>query len=55
MLLHLTDDQSFPFESSTHPNITKFGAAAPNEVYAHADVTAIAAYAKARGVWIQVM
>eukprot|EP00038_Savillea_parva_P015604 m.14497 g.14497 ORF g.14497 m.14497 type:complete len:597 (+) comp3158_c0_seq1:123-1913(+) len=54
MLLHLTDDQSFPFGSTTHPNITTYGAFSPEDVYSHADVAALSAYAKARGVRIQV-
>lgn len=51
--LHLTDDQSFPFVSVSHPNITKYGAFDNSSVYTHADLSSLAAYAKQRGVWIQ--
>ena len=52
--LHMTDDQSFPFGSTTHPNITRYGAFNAQSVFSHGDLQALSAYAKARGVWIQV-
>eukprot|EP01043_Picozoa_sp_COSAG02_P066961 COSAG02_NODE_10594_length_1904_cov_2.221053_2_plen_380_part_00 len=51
--LHLTDDQSFPFQSLTHPNITKYGAFDNSSIYTHSDIKSLASYAKQRGVWIQ--
>ena len=52
--IHLTDDQSFPFQSLSHPNLTAVGAFDNASVYTHADITAIVQHARARGVVVQV-
>lgn len=52
--IHLTDDQSFPFESLSHPNLTAVGAFDNASIYTHADVTAIVKHANARGIVVQV-
>jgi hexosaminidase len=52
--IHLTDDQSFPFQSISHPNLTAVGAFNNASIYTHADVTAIVQHANARGIVVQV-
>eukprot|EP00935_MAST-01C_sp_MAST-1C-sp1_P001425 g1425.t1 len=52
--IHLTDDQSFPFQSSTHPNLTIHGAFQPNMTYSHDDIAKIVRYANDRGIVVQV-
>lgn len=49
---HITDDQSFPIESTAFPLLAKAGAFCPTCVYTHADVTSLVAAAKARGITI---
>ena len=52
--VHLTDDQSFPFRSTSHPNLTTFGAFNKAMTYSHADIRAITRYANDRGIVCQV-
>jgi len=52
MLLHLTDDQSFPFASQTHPNLTS--PLHPGQVYTHDDFNWLNQRAKEYGIMIQV-
>jgi hexosaminidase len=48
---HLTDDQSFPFVSTTFPNLARDGAFAyPSHAYQVADVQRVVDYARDRGV-----
>eukprot|EP01116_Phalansterium_solitarium_P024359 TRINITY_DN8907_c0_g2_i1.p1 TRINITY_DN8907_c0_g2~~TRINITY_DN8907_c0_g2_i1.p1 ORF type:complete len:517 (-),score=129.53 TRINITY_DN8907_c0_g2_i1:147-1697(-) len=47
---HIVDDQSFPIESATYPLLSKDGAWAPTAVYSRDDVSAVIAYAWARGI-----
>ena len=49
--LHLSDDQSFPVVSRTHPALAA-GAFGPTEKYTLGDLTALAQYARDRGVLI---
>jgi hypothetical protein len=51
--IHLTDDQSFPFDSLTHPNLTKKGAFNELSVYSHADIRLITQHAYMRGISCQ--
>jgi hypothetical protein len=52
--VHLTDDQSFPFQSATHPNLTLHGAFSVAETYSHADLAGLVAFAADRGIAVQV-
>jgi len=47
---HITDDQSFPLELKSFPNITKFGAYSDQEHYTAANVARIINYALMRGI-----
>jgi len=47
---HITDDQSFPLEVKSFPNITKHGAYSDKEHYTADDISKIINYALMRGV-----
>lgn len=46
---HLTDDQSFPFESKQFDRLTRYGTFSPKHVYTQEAVNDIIAYARLRG------
>ena len=52
VLLHMMDDDSFPFEMSSFPDMGKETAFTPDEVYSIEDVAEIVSYAKDRGITI---
>jgi len=54
MLIHLTDDQSFPFQSQSHPNLTAAGAFDNASVYSHKTLLELAQHAHSAGVLLQV-
>lgn len=47
---HLTDSHSFPFQSSTYPQLSQYGAYTPQQIYTPQDITSVVEYARARGV-----
>ncbi|XP_012276892.1 probable beta-hexosaminidase fdl [Orussus abietinus] len=47
---HLTDSQSFPFDSAQFPEMARWGAYSGDEVYTPEDIKDIADYARIRGV-----
>eukprot|EP00040_Diaphanoeca_grandis_P018300 m.96192 g.96192 ORF g.96192 m.96192 type:complete len:609 (+) comp26874_c0_seq1:62-1888(+) len=49
---HLVDSQSFPFVSTSYPQLSAQGAFHPTEVYTHQDITTIVQAAKQRGIRI---
>jgi len=51
---HLVDDQSFPFDSPSHPELAAKGAFSKYERYTDADVASIVEYARKRGVRVMV-
>ncbi|RWS29755.1 beta-hexosaminidase subunit alpha-like protein [Leptotrombidium deliense] len=47
---HMVDDQSFPFQSTTYPNLSKYGAFSERHVYSQKDITDIVEFARLRGI-----
>jgi len=47
---HLVDDQSFPYQSTTYPNLTTRGAYSPHHVYSQENVSTIINEARLRGI-----
>jgi hexosaminidase len=49
---HITDSDSFPIQSLSHPNLTTYGAFSPSQTYSQLDVDNIVQYAILRGIMI---
>ena len=47
---HITDEESFPLELDSYPNLTKYGVYSANEIYTKDDVEEIVEYARYRGI-----
>ncbi|XP_046477221.1 chitooligosaccharidolytic beta-N-acetylglucosaminidase [Neodiprion pinetum] len=47
---HITDSHSFPYESSTYPEFSNYGAYTPQNVYSNDDIKEILEYALLQGV-----
>lgn len=47
---HITDSQSFPFESSAVPQLSKYGAYSKDKIYKIDETSALVKYARLRGV-----
>lgn len=47
---HVSDSHSFPFDSPRVPNMSRYGAYSPEQVYSARDVAGLVAYARVRGV-----
>jgi hexosaminidase len=48
---HLTDDASFPYESTLFPNISRYGSFQPiSHIYTAKDVREVIEYARMRGI-----
>lgn len=51
---HLTDSQSFPFDSATFPEMARWGAYGKEQIYSPEDVKDLSDYARVRGVRVVV-
>ncbi|KAJ6636209.1 putative beta-hexosaminidase fdl [Pseudolycoriella hygida] len=49
---HITDSQSFPFQSKYYPELAKYGAYSSHEIYTPEDVKEIADFARVRGIQV---
>ncbi|CAH1252975.1 HEXB [Branchiostoma lanceolatum] len=47
---HMVDDQSFPFQSATYPDLSGKGAYTQDNVYSPEDVRSVVEYARMRGI-----
>lgn len=47
---HLTDSQSFPFDSPRRPQMARYGASSPQMIYSASDVKDVVEFARIRGI-----
>ena len=47
---HIVDGESFPYVSSTYPELSAKGAYSPKHIYSQKDVQNVISYAKERGI-----
>ncbi len=51
---HIVDDQSFPYESRTYPDLSGTGAYNPAHVYSQSDIASLIEFARERGIRVLV-
>ena len=51
---HIVDDQSFPYESRTFPDMSRAGSFDPNHVYSQNDLADLIEFARERGIRVLV-
>lgn len=51
---HIVDDQSFPYESETYPDLSEKGAYTSDEVYSQTDIAELIEFARQRGIRVLV-
>lgn len=51
---HLTDSQSFPYDSTQFPEMARWGAYSGDEIYTPEDVKELSIYARIRGIRVLV-
>ena len=51
---HIVDDQSFPYESRTFPELSEAGAYNPAHVYSQDDIADIIEFSRQRGIRVLV-
>jgi hexosaminidase len=51
---HIVDDQSFPYESRTYPDLSGTGAYTPAHVYSQNDIASLIEFARERGIRVLV-
>jgi hexosaminidase len=47
---HIVDDQSFPYESRTYPELSDKGAYNRQDIYSQADIADLIEFARQRGI-----
>jgi hexosaminidase len=51
---HIVDDQSFPYESRTYPELSDHGAYSKRDIYSQSDIAELIEFARQRGIRVVV-